>query len=155
MSSLFVSISWFRITTNERRYLKESTANLASHLALARSRNFALGAKLVRGAYINSDPRHLIHDTKADTDKAFDDAARMLATLHVTDAGAPKVGMVLASHNKESTDMVRDLRREQMRMGLPLGDVDYAQLMGMADELSLGLTTQEVSIIAVYRSDIG
>lgn len=125
-------------------YLKESTATLAAHLALARSRNFALGVKLVRGAYINSDPRHLIHDTKADTDRGFNNAARMLATLHVTDPSAPRVGLVLASHNKESTDIIRELRREQIRQGLPLSDVVYAQLMGMADELSLGLTKNEI-----------
>ena len=126
------------------RYLKESTSTLSSHLALARANNFALGVKLVRGAYINSDPRHLIHDTKSDTDRAFNNAARMLATLHVTDPSAPRVGLVLASHNKESTDIVRNLRREQLRQGVPLADVTYAQLMGMADELSLGLTKNEV-----------
>ncbi|KAL1952570.1 hypothetical protein VTO42DRAFT_4809 [Malbranchea cinnamomea] len=35
---------------------------------------------------------------------------------------------------------MRELRREQVRLGQPLADVVYAQLMGMADELSLSLT---------------
>lgn len=123
------------------RYLKESTATLAEHLQLAEKNNFALGVKLVRGAYIKSDPRHLIHDTKQDTDKAFDDASYMLATQHLNNnPAAPKVGIILASHNKESMDMMRKLRREQVQNGLPLADVVYAQLMGMADELSMGLT---------------
>lgn len=121
------------------RYLKECASTLAAHLQLAREGGFSLGVKLVRGAYINSDPRHLIHDTKEDTDRAFDDAASMLATQHVGDAAAPTVSLVLASHNKASMDMMRDLRRGQMRQGLPLTDVVYAQLMGMADELSLTL----------------
>ena len=95
--------------------------------------------KLVRGAYIHSDPRHLIHDTKEETDQAFNAAARMLATQHVGDPAAPKVGLVLASHNKASMDMMRELRREQIKYGEPLADVVYAQLMGMADELSLTL----------------
>ncbi|WEW56980.1 proline dehydrogenase [Emydomyces testavorans] len=121
-------------------YLKESMATLESHLEMAQRGRFNLGVKLVRGAYINSDPRHLIHDTKADTDRAFDDAARMLATQHIDKPLAPKIGLVLASHNKESTRKMRELRQEQLRRGLPLADVVYAQLMGMADELSMSLT---------------
>lgn len=107
---------------------------------MAQEGNFNLGVKLVRGAYIHSDPRHLIHDTKADTDKAYDDAALMLATQHIDNPTAPKIGLVLASHNKESMNKMRELRREQLRRGLPQADVAYAQLMGMADELSMSLT---------------
>ncbi|EAS28609.3 uncharacterized protein CIMG_09813 [Coccidioides immitis RS] len=121
-------------------YLKESTATLESHLRMAQEGKFSLGVKLVRGAYINSDPRHLIHDTKEDTDRAFNNAAVMLATQHIDNPSAPKIGLVLASHNKESTEMMRELRQEQLRRGLPLADVVYAQLMGMADELSMSLT---------------
>ncbi|KAI1912818.1 proline dehydrogenase [Ophidiomyces ophidiicola] len=121
-------------------YLKESTATLASHLHASRQGKFNLGVKLVRGAYINSDPRHLIHDTKEDTDAAYDSAAHMLATQHITDPSGPKIGLVLASHNKQSMKRMRELRQEQLRRGLPLADVVYAQLMGMADELSMSLT---------------
>ncbi|QVM07853.1 proline dehydrogenase [Coccidioides posadasii str. Silveira] len=123
-----------------QKYLKESTATLESHLRMAQEGKFSLGVKLVRGAYINSDPRHLIHDTKEDTDRAFNNAAVMLATQHIDNPSAPKIGLVLASHNKESTEMMRELRQEQLRRGLPLADVVYAQLMGMADELSMSLT---------------
>lgn len=121
-------------------YLKESSATLAAHLQRAKTRGFNLGVKLVRGAYINTDPRHLIHDTKEDTDRAFDKAALMLASQHIDNPSAPKVGLVLASHNKESTENMRELRKEQIRNGLPLADVVYSQLFGMADELSLSLT---------------
>jgi hypothetical protein len=119
--------------------LKESESVLASHIKQARAGGFGLGVKLVRGAYINSDPRHLIHDSKAATDAAFDNAAHMLATLYVDDSTAPKIGLVLASHNKPSMEKMRALRKNQARRGLPLADVVYAQLMGMADELSLSL----------------
>ncbi|EEP79882.1 predicted protein [Uncinocarpus reesii 1704] len=121
-------------------YLKESMATLRSHLQMAEQGKFNLGVKLVRGAYIHSDPRHLIHDTKADTDRAFDNAALMLATRHIENPAGPKIGLVLASHNKESTFKMRELRQEQLKRGLPLADVVYAQLMGMADELSMSLT---------------
>ncbi|KAK2751171.1 proline dehydrogenase [Myotisia sp. PD_48] len=128
-------------------YLKESPATLAKHLKIAKERNFNLGVKLVRGAYINSDPRHVIFDTKAETDNAFDNAARMLATHHINDPSAPKIGVVLASHNKESMEMMRELRREQIQKGLPRADVVYAQLMGMADELSMSLTQSSTTDI--------
>ncbi|KAM5433508.1 proline dehydrogenase [Microsporum ferrugineum] len=121
-------------------YLKDSPATLAMHLQRAKDEGFTLGVKLVRGAYINSDPRHVIFDTKEQTDNAFDEAARMLATQHIDDHSAPKISLVLASHNKESTSKIRALRQEQIRHGLPLADVIYSQLMGMADELSMSIT---------------
>ncbi|OJD17085.1 hypothetical protein AJ78_02786 [Emergomyces pasteurianus Ep9510] len=128
-------------------YLKESTATLARHLERARSCKFAFGVKLVRGAYIDSDPRHLIHDTREDTDHAYNSAARMLATQHLDDPSAPKVGMMLATHNSESIEMMRSLRQEQVQNQLPLADIVYAQLMGMADELSLSLTQKRENAI--------
>jgi proline dehydrogenase len=53
-------------------YLKATPSVLASHLAAAEKDGFTLGVKLVRGAYLGSDPRHLIHDTKNDTDRSYD-----------------------------------------------------------------------------------
>ncbi|PGG99358.1 hypothetical protein AJ79_08552 [Helicocarpus griseus UAMH5409] len=136
-------------------YLKESTTTLAKHLERARSGKFALGVKLVRGAYINSDPRHLIHDTKRETNAAYNNAARILATQHLNDPSAPKVGVMLATHNAESIQMMRTLRQEQVQKQQPLAEVAYAQLMGMADELSLSLTQRKNNVdeenIQVYK----
>ena len=53
-------------------YLKHTPAVLAQHLSVAGRDSFTLGVKLVRGAYLASDPRHIIHDTKAQTDEAYD-----------------------------------------------------------------------------------
>ncbi len=61
-------------------YLKATPRVLSEHLAIAKKAGFALGVKLVRGAYLGSDPRHLIHDTKADTDAAYDGIAAGLLT---------------------------------------------------------------------------
>lgn len=109
---------------------------------------FGFGVKLVRGAYIHSDPRHLIHDTKSETDAAYDEAASMLATHHITNPRGPKISTILATHNRNSIERMRDIRQKQLHDKLPLGDVAYAQLMGMADELSLSLTQpREVSSV--------
>lgn len=63
----------------------------------------------------------------------------MLATQHLSGPSAPKVGLVLATHNAQSVEMMRKLRQEQLKEQLPLAEVVYSQLMGMADELSLNL----------------
>lgn len=126
-------------------YLKQSTAVLAGHLEHAAANNYNFGAKLVRGAYLGSDPRHLIHDTKAATDAAYDGAAEKLATYHLTQEPRPtiKVGIVLGSHNALSLRKVRAIRHQQALAGQPVADVVYSQLMGMADELSLSLTAPD------------
>lgn len=53
-------------------YLKSTPDTIATHLRLASDEGFTLGLKLVRGAYMGSDPRHLIHDNKSDTDTTYD-----------------------------------------------------------------------------------
>jgi len=125
-------------------YLKATPAVLSAHLAAAREGGFTLGAKLVRGAYLGSDPRHLIHDTKAETDRAYDAIAEALLRrrwnaplIAPTSAPAefPNVNMVLASHNRESVIKARALLDE----GAVRAEVAFAQLQGMADEVSCEL----------------
>lgn len=114
---------------------------MSQHLATAESRNFNFGAKIVRGAYLGSDPRDAIHDTKADTDAAFDAAAEKLATYHTANPRpAIKVSTVIGSHNATSIRKIRALRQHQASAGQPVAEVVFSQLMGMADELSLSLT---------------
>ncbi|KAH8809227.1 FAD-linked oxidoreductase-like protein [Xylogone sp. PMI_703] len=131
-------------------YLKSTPSTLASHLAAARKEGFTLGVKLVRGAYLGSDPRHLIHDTKADTDAAYNGIAKSLITRSYGDilkpakgeeSGAPfpSVNVVLAGHNQESVQKALALRTEQIQKGEGLTDLVYAQLQGMADEISCEL----------------
>jgi hypothetical protein len=128
-------------------YLKSTPAILSSHLAMAQKEGFSLGVKLVRGAYLGSDPRHLIHDTKADTDAAYDGIAAALlrrewsgplvrpeATAS-TSPDFPAVSMVLASHNRTSVLKARNL----IAAGATQTDVAFAQLQGMADEVSCEL----------------
>ena len=94
-------------------------------MALAEKEGWRLGVKLVRGAYLHSDPRDLIHGTKEATDSAYDSAAE-----HLIKKG---VDTVIASHNKASIENALRLR------GKGDGMLVFAQLMGMADELSLSL----------------
>lgn len=121
-------------------YLKSCAATLSEHLRMAKQEGFSLGVKLVRGAYINSDPRHLIHDTKADTDEMYDGITKAVVT-RTWDAPLngkgefPETSLVVASHNAESVRLAREL----VERGEAKSDVDFAQLMGMADEVSCTL----------------
>ncbi|KAG8159962.1 hypothetical protein KVR01_010599 [Diaporthe batatas] len=128
-------------------YLKASPAVVAAHLRAASEGGFALGVKLVRGAYLGSDPRHLIHGSKADTDACYDGIAGALlrrewagplapfATAEDKGAAFPRVDMVLASHNAESVRRAR----AAAAAGTGGGEVAFAQLQGMADEVSCGI----------------
>lgn len=128
-------------------YLKAAPAILSRHLAAAQKDGFLLGVKLVRGAYLGTDPRHLIHDTKADTDVAYDGVTEALlrrqwnAQLQPHGEGSetavPTVSLVLATHNRDSVLKAQALLSET-KSGL---DVAYAQLQGMADEVSCELVT--------------
>ncbi|KAL9033467.1 MAG: hypothetical protein Q9180_005930 [Flavoplaca navasiana] len=124
---------------------------LAQHLAIAHREGFTLGVKLVRGAYMGSDPRHLFWASKAETDRVHDRIAEALIrkewneTLSpIEEQGAqkptfPNVNLVLATHNHESVRKAVAIRQEQSRKGEELIDLSYAQLMGMADDLGTEL----------------
>lgn len=130
-------------------YLKATPAVLAEHLAIAHKQRFTLGVKLVRGAYLGSDPRHLIWPTKEDTDRTFDELAEsvirksygpVFETLRGKgDNEFPDVNLVLASHNHVSVKKAQIVRNEQVHNGEKRVDMVYGQLMGMADELSCEL----------------
>jgi hypothetical protein len=128
-------------------YLKATPSVLASHLAAARKDGFTLGVKLVRGAYLGSDPRHLIHDSKADTDAAYNGIAESLALRSYNsilkpaegEAEFPEVNVVLAGHNHTSVRKIQVLRNAQAEKGEKQTELVYAQLQGMADEVSCEL----------------
>ncbi|RAL04484.1 putative proline oxidase Put1 [Aspergillus ibericus CBS 121593] len=125
-------------------YLKSSTAKLNAHLQLAQKEGWAMGVKLVRGAYIAHDHRDRIHDTKADTDRNYDHIVESLITRQYPLGGEPgqpfpKVRLFVASHNGESVRKACALYRQRVVSGLPSIPVEVGQLQGMADEVSLGM----------------
>ncbi|ORY82587.1 FAD-linked oxidoreductase-like protein, partial [Protomyces lactucae-debilis] len=102
-------------------YLKSAPTTLQRHFEQAQREGWLFGAKLVRGAYIASEPRHLIHDTKAETDAAYDAAIQFLAPHE-------KVEMMIASHNAESLAFAATLDAK--------ASIRFAQLHGMSGALS-------------------
>ncbi|KAF2019445.1 pyrroline-5-carboxylate reductase [Aaosphaeria arxii CBS 175.79] len=132
-------------------YLKGTPAVLAHHLSEAEKDGFTLGLKLVRGAYIYSDDRALIHDTKQDTDNAYNTIAQGALRQHIGDFGGqgpnarkfPSVNLFLASHNRESVIEAQRLYLQRTREGKPTVPVSFAQLHGMSDEVSFSLLQEK------------
>lgn len=124
-------------------YLKATPMVLASHLEEARRKGFTLGLKLVRGAYMSSDERGLIHDTKQDTDDAYNGIAQGALRQQIGEFGAskpfPSVNLFLASHNRKSVLDAYRLRQQRLEAGLPTVPVAFGQLHGMSDEVSFSL----------------
>ncbi|KAI0123928.1 FAD-linked oxidoreductase-like protein [Xylariales sp. AK1849] len=126
-------------------YLKRTAAVLADHLLAANRGQFTLGLKLVRGAYMYSDDRSLIHDTKQDTDNAYNGIAEGALKQCIGIFGAkdgppfPPLNLFLASHNKASVLGAHRLHQDRAKSGLPTVPVAYGQLHGMSDEVSFSL----------------
>ncbi|KAL8768057.1 MAG: hypothetical protein Q9209_005600 [Squamulea sp. 1 TL-2023] len=132
-------------------YAISTPKTLVRHLTIAQQEGFTLGIKLVRGAYMASDPRHLFWATKAETDRVYDRIAEALMrkewneTLSPvgekgeTQPALPDISLVLATHNHQSVRNALRIRQEQCRKGEEQIDIAYAQLMGMADDLGTEL----------------
>ncbi|KAM6537895.1 hypothetical protein FALCPG4_003791 [Fusarium falciforme] len=124
-------------------YLKGARANAERHITLAAQEGWTVGIKLVRGAYIENEVRSLIHDTKEDTDRSYDDIADMFISRRVPKQAVnlkfPDAALVLATHNAESAQKALLTHRQRVASGQPTVPMKCAQIMGMADELSCKL----------------
>ncbi len=106
----------------------------------ARKNSYLLGAKLVRGAYMQKERirarennyRIPIQETKADTDRDYD-AAVDFSLEHID-----SVELCLGTHNESSC---LHCAEKMQKIGLKPGDsrVWFAQLLGMSDNLSYNL----------------
>lgn len=131
-------------------YLKSTPAKLARHIADAHRHGYTLGVKLVRGAYLASEPKSQVCSSKAETDRVYNSLAESLLrrrygpVLHpaedaVGENALPPIALVLATHNAESIRMAQGIRNEQVAAGEARIKLAYAQLMGMADEVGCEL----------------
>lgn len=132
-------------------YLKHTPSNVTSHLSEASKDGFTLGLKVVRGAYILSDNRALIHDTKQDTDDAYNYISQGAIKRQIGEFGSeepgsvpfPSVDLLLASHNKESLFAALKLHQDRVKKGLPTVPISFGQLHGMSDQVSFSLLQEQ------------
>lgn len=130
-------------------YLRSTPATIAKHLEISRQEGYTLGVKLVRGAYLTIEPRHLIWAEKEETDQCYDGVIEALLTRQYNSmlkpasekhTSMPPVNVIIATHNRESVQKAHALRLQQAERGESHGvDLSYAQLQGMADEVSFEL----------------
>ncbi|KAK2875195.1 hypothetical protein FQN49_001688 [Arthroderma sp. PD_2] len=147
-------------------YLRSTPQTLSQHMSMAQEEGFVLGVKLVRGAYLGTEPRHYIWDLKEETDTAYDGLADALikreyndvltryvstasppsptaAPLKVPNSSSPnpfpEVDLLVASHNRCSVKRAQDIRNQQCHAGQTQIGLAYGQIYGMADELSCEL----------------
>lgn len=114
----------------------------------ARTRGYRLGAKLVRGAYMEKESKRAeemgyenpIQPNKAATDRDFDDA------MHYCIQNIHEIGLFAGSHNEESNYKLTLFMEEY---GMMPGDhrVYFAQLYGMSDHISFNLADAGYNVI--------
>lgn len=150
-------------------YLRRGRSHLLQSLKDAESGNYALGVKLVRGAYheqevasssrISISPEHdpPVYLSKAETDASFDECARILVdriSLDVQQNSRPRFSVLFATHNMESCRLViSSLEEHGLAKADPLDRtvcisrptalrIAFGQLFGMRDVLTSYLTAR-------------
>jgi proline dehydrogenase len=128
-------------------YRHDRLAFLIQSYEAAAKRNFILGAKLVRGAYMEKERKRAaekkytspIQPDKAATDKDYDEAVKFCID-HLDN-----IALIVATHNEASNLMATDLLKEK---GLPLHHphVHFSQLLGMSDNITFNLARAGCSV---------
>lgn len=128
------------VYTTIQMYRNEGIAMLEELIQKSKEGNFKAGVKLVRGAYMENERERAlklkyaspIHDSKQDTDNAFNQAVAMcidnLDIIHVC----------VATHNEKSCELAIEKMKEK---GIAPNDkrVAFAQLYGMSDHITFNL----------------
>lgn len=123
-----------------QHYRHDRLAFLKDSYEAAMERKFILGAKLVRGAYMEKERERAqekgypspIQPDKESTDRDFNDAVRFCVD-HLD-----RIALIVASHNEYSNLLTTQLLEEK---GLPLDHphVHFSQLFGMSDNITFNL----------------
>jgi proline dehydrogenase len=126
--------------TDRLQFLKDS-------LAAAHERNFILGAKLVRGAYMEKERKRAaamkypspIMPDKTATDKDFNEGIQFCID------NIDKVALIVATHNEYSNLYATQLMKQR---GLPLDHsrIHFSQLYGMSDNITFNLAHAGCSV---------
>lgn len=121
-------------------YRWESLQHLTNACETAREKGYKVGAKLVRGAYIEKERRRAaeqqykdpIHASKHDTDIDFN------KSIHFSIDNLDILSICLGTHNEESCLLCAELMKEK---GVKINDkrIWFAQLLGMSDNISYNL----------------
>ncbi len=125
-------------------YLKDTLERVEMDMKRSERYSFHLGAKLVRGAYMEHERERSksmkypcpIHDTAEDTHKCYDDVVEYLLRYRWQHGSGTEI--MIATHNQESIEKAVALMTQ---FGLEPQDtsVYFAQLFGMRDNITFPL----------------
>jgi len=128
-------------------YRHDKLASLKADYEVGVDEGFILGAKIVRGAYMEKERKRAaekgypspIQPDKEATDKDYDEALRF-CTDHID-----KIAIVAGTHNEQSCRLLADLMNEKhIRPKNP--NVYFSQLLGMSDNLSFNLANANYNV---------
>ncbi|HLK27528.1 MAG TPA: proline dehydrogenase family protein [Puia sp.] len=120
---------------------------LKDSLEAAELRNFLLGAKLVRGAYMEKERKRAtefgyaspIQPNKESTDKDYNEGLEFCID-HLD-----KIGLIVASHNEHSNLYATQLL-QQKGLSLDHPHIHFSQLYGMSDNITFNLAKAGCSV---------
>jgi proline dehydrogenase len=121
-------------------YRSDKLQDLKDDFQVALDKGFLLGAKLVRGAYMEKEAKRAeemnytspIHTSKKDSDKDFDDAIKFCIDHY------EKISFCCASHNAESNMLLATLINEK-GLDRSHAHLNFCQLYGMSDHITFNL----------------
>jgi proline dehydrogenase len=125
-------------------YLKDTPTRLMLDVDRSQRFNYHFAAKLVRGAYMNSERERAtqegvespIRETVGDTHACFDSAMAFLLRHHAAEKqNGSKLQVMCATHNQLSIEKAMVLMKD-LGVSSKEDTVHFAQLFGMSDNLS-------------------
>jgi len=135
-------------------YMKKTPIIIKEHINLAKEKNFFLGAKCVRGAYIDEERRLAktnnypdpVQDTIQDTHNAYNSNIEYVISLI---KNQEKIAVIVASHNEETVvKAIEYLNKNNIPNNNP--NIHFATLMGMCDHISYSLENASANVLKFF-----
>ncbi|TDQ07165.1 proline dehydrogenase family protein [Pedobacter metabolipauper] len=122
-------------------YRHDKLADLKADLLISKAEGFLLGAKVVRGAYMEKERKRAlemgypspIQPDKAATDQDYNDAI-----IHCAE-NVDRIGLVCGTHNEMSCRILAELL-DKHNISHNHPHIYFSQLLGMSDNLSFNLS---------------
>ncbi|MBK0383677.1 proline dehydrogenase family protein [Pedobacter sp. SD-b] len=128
-------------------YRHDKLSCLITDLTIAQAEGFVLGAKLVRGAYMEKERKRALemgYASPIQTDKAATDRDYNLALSFCLD-NLNDVNFVLGTHNQHSCEvLIEKMEFKGIENDYPA--VYFSQLLGMSDNLSFNLADANYNV---------